>query len=255
MLRLFAEGEQMMSMPEITIVPDMAALSRAGTDEIVRCAKERIAARGRFTIALSGGSTPQGAHALLAQQKDLLWERIYVFFGDERHVPPDDKQSNYRAARESLLSKIPIPSENVHRIPAELDAPVAAQQYEDDLRKFFQLPPGEWPRFDLIMLGMGPDGHTASLFPNTRALNENSRWVVANRVEKLNTWRITFTFPLINHAAEILYLVAGDDKAEVLRDVLEGQKSDAYPTQRVQPVNGKLMWIIERGAARLLTQR
>src|SRR5437016_5559202 len=137
---------------KIQIVPDLAALSRSGADEIVRCAKESIASRGRFTIALSGGSTPQGAHELLAEQKDLPWEKIYIFFGDERHVPPDDKESNYRAARESLLSKIPIPTENVHRIPAELDARVAAQQYEEDLRKFFQLSPGQWPRFDLIML-------------------------------------------------------------------------------------------------------
>jgi len=240
---------------KIQIVPDMPALSRAGADEIVRRAKDSIAAHGRFTIALSGGSTPQGAHALLAQQRDLPWEKIYMFFGDERHVPPDDKESNYRAARESLLSKAPIPPENIHRIRAELPADVAAQQYEEELRKFFQRPPGEWPRIDLIMLGMGPDGHTASLFPNTAALNENSRWVVANRVEKLNTWRITFTFPLINHAAEVLYLIAGDDKAEVLRDILEGEKKDAYPTQQVQPVNGKLLWIIEKGAARLLTPR
>ena len=241
-----------MPNPEIQIVPDMPALSRAGADEIVRCAKDSIDARGRFTIALSGGSTPQGAHELLAQHKDLPWEKIYIFFGDERHVPPDDKESNYRAAKESLLSRIPIPTENVHRIRAELPPDVAAQQYEEELRKFFQRPPGEWPRFDLIMLGMGPDGHTASLFPGTAGLNENSRWVVANRVEKLNTWRITFTFPLINHAAEVLYLIAGDDKAEVLRDILEGEKKDAYPIQQVQPVNGKLLWIIEKGAARLL---
>ena len=240
-----------MSNRKIQIVPDLPALSRAGADEIVRRAKESIASRGRFTIALSGGSTPQGAHALLAQ-KDLPWEKIYIFFGDERHVPPDDKESNYRAARESLLSKAPIPPENIHRIRAELPADVAAQQYEKELRKFFQQPPGEWPRFDLIMLGMGPDGHTASLFPGTAALNENSRWVVANRVEKLNTWRITFTFPLINHATEVLYLIAGDDKAEVLRDILEGEKKDAYPTQQVQPVDGKLLWIIEKDAERLL---
>ena len=244
-----------MSDREIQIAPDLASVSRIGADEIVRCAKESIAARGRFTIALSGGSTPQGTHALLAERKDLPWDKIYVFFGDERHVPPDDKDSNYRAAKESLLSKIPIPAENVHRIPAELDARVAAQQYEEDLRKFFQLSPGQWPRFDLIMLGMGPDGHAASLFPGTAALNENSRWVAANWVEKLNTWRITFTFPLINRAAEVLYLIAGDDKAQVLRDVLEGDKTDVYPVQRVQPVDGKFLWIIEKGAARLLTQR
>src|SRR5205823_886538 len=174
----------------------------------------------------------QGTHALLAERRDLPWDKIYVFFGDERHVPPDDKESNYRAAKESLLSKIPIPTENVHRIPAELDAQIAAQQYEEELRKFFQLPPGQWPRFDLIMLGMGPDGHTASLFPGTAALNEGSRWVAANWVESLNTWRITFTFPLINQATEVLYLIAGDDKAQVLREVLEGDKKDVYPIQR-----------------------
>src|SRR5437016_5526201 len=152
-LHLFAQSaNRIMSDREIQIAPDLASVSRIGADEIVRCAKESIAARGRFTIALSGGSTPQGAHAVLAQEKDLPWEKIHVFFGDERHVPPDDKESNYRAAKESLLSNIPIPTENVHRIPAELDARVAAQQYEEDLRKFFQLSPGQWPRFDLIML-------------------------------------------------------------------------------------------------------
>ncbi|PYP87650.1 MAG: 6-phosphogluconolactonase [Candidatus Angelobacter sp. Gp1-AA117] len=241
-----------MSTREINIAPDITALSRMGADEVVRCAKESIAARGGFTIALSGGSTPQGAHALLAEYKDLPWNKVHIFFGDDRHVPPDDKDSNYRAARESLLSKINIPPENVHRIKTELDAQEAAQQYEQELNTFFQLPAGEWPRLDLIMLGMGPDGHTASLFPGTAALNENSRWVVANRVEKLKTWRITFTFPLINHATEILYLVNGDDKAQVLKDVLENPDKNLYPTQRVQPVNGKMLWVIEKGAARLL---
>jgi len=244
-----------MSTGEIKIAPDKDALSRMGADEVVRCATASIAAHGRFTIALSGGSTPQGAHALLAHHKELPWEKIHIFFGDDRHVPPDDKDSNYRAAKESLLSKIDIPPENVHRIKAELDAREAAQQYEDELKTFFQLPAGQWPRFDLIMLGMGPDGHTASLFPGTAALNETSRWVVANWVEKLNTWRITFTFPLINHAAEILYLVAGDEKAQVLKDVLEKPNKDLYPTQRVQPSNGKMLRILEKGAARLLANK
>ena len=242
-----------MSTREIRIANDKAQLDRMGTDEIVRRVQESIADHGMFTIALSGGSTPQGAHALLAGHKELPWDKIHIFFGDDRHVPPDDKDSNYRSAKESLLSKISIPSENIHRIHTELDAQTAAQQYEDELKQFFKLPAGQWPRFDLIMLGMGPDGHTASLFPNTAALNENNRWVVANRVEKLNTWRLTFTFPLINHAAEILYLVNGDDKAEVLKDVLENPNRNLYPTQRVQPINGKMIWIIEHGAARLLT--
>ncbi|HEY6972120.1 MAG TPA: 6-phosphogluconolactonase, partial [Candidatus Angelobacter sp.] len=154
-----------MMSPEIKIVPDMPALSRAGADEFSRCAREAISARGRFTVALSGGSTPQGTHALIAEdQKDpakrLEWDKIHIFFGDERHVPPTDKDSNFRAANESLLSKIPVPPQNVHRILAELDANDAAAQYEVELRKVFNPKAGEWPRFDLIMLGMGPDGHT-----------------------------------------------------------------------------------------------
>jgi 6-phosphogluconolactonase len=242
--------------PELKIVNDLAALSRAAADEFLGCAREAIAARGRFAVALAGGSTPQGAHLALAEgQKDparrLPWDKIHVFFGDERHVPSTDKDSNYRAANESLLSKVPIPPQNVHRIATELDANVAAAQYEAELRSFFQPQPNQLPGFDLIMLGMGPDGHTASLFPESAALNENSRWVVGNWIEKLTTWRITFTFPLINHAAEILFLVAGGDKAPVLKEVLQG-KPGVYPCQRVQPVHGRLLWIVDKAAAKLL---
>lgn len=231
----------------------MAALSRAGADEFSRCAREAIAAHGNFSVALSGGSTPQGANALIAQDQNLPWEKINIFFGDDRHVPPTDKDSNYRAANESLLSKVPIPSQNVHRINTELDATVAADQYDAELKKFFQghSTADGWPRFDLIMLGMGPDGHTASLFPGTAALNEKSRWVVANWVEKLNTWRITLTFPVINHAAEVLFLVAGEEKAGVLKDVFEG-KPGTYPCQNVQPINGRLVWIVDKVVAKLL---
>ena len=245
--------------PELKVVPDLAALSRAAADEFSRCAREAIAARGRFTVALSGGSTPQPAHALIANDQNdqndparrLPWEAIHVFFGDERNVPSTDKDSNFRAANETLLSKIPIPPGNVHRILAELDANAAATQYQDELRKIFQPRAGEWPRFDLIMLGMGPDGHTASLFPGTGALEERSRWVVANWVEKLNTWRITFTFPLINNAAEVLFLVADEKKSGLLKEVLQG-KPGVYPCQRVQPVNGRLLWFVDKATARLL---
>jgi 6-phosphogluconolactonase len=239
------------------IVEDLTALSRVGADEFSRCAREAIAARGRFSVALSGGSTPRGVHSLLvADQNDpakrLPWDQIHLFFGDERHVPPDDAESNYRMANETLLSQVSVPPQNVHRIAAELDAKVAADQYEKELRNFFQPASGEWPRFDLILLGMGPDGHTASLFPGSAALNENSRWVVANWVEKFHTWRITFTFPVINHAAEVMFLVAGEDKAEVLKKVLNPQGEDAYPCQRVQPLNGRLLWVVDKKAAKLL---
>ena len=238
---------------ELRTAPGMAALSRAGADEFSRCAREAVAARDRFAVALSGGSTPRGVFSLLAQANNLSWNKMYFFFGDERHVPPTDPESNYRMANESLISKVPIPPQNVHRIHTELEATVAADQYEAELKKFFQghSTTDGWPRFDLIMLGMGPDGHTASLFPGTAALNEKSRWVAANWVEKLNTWRITFTFPVINYAAEVLFLVAGEEKAEVLKDVFEG-KPGKYPCQNVQPINGRLLWIVDKIVARLL---
>jgi len=242
--------------PEIRIVSNLSELHRTGADEFTRCAREAISARGLFAVALAGGSTPKGAYSLIAaDQKDpakrLPWDKIHIFFSDERNVPPDDKESNYRMANESLLSKVPVPQQNVHRIPAELDANAAASQYEAELRNFFKPKPHDWPRFDLIMLGMGPDGHTASLFPGSAALNENSRLVVANWVEKFRTFRITFTFPVINHAAEVMFLVAGEDKAPVLKEVLHG-KEDVYPAQRVRPINGRLLWVVDKAAAKLL---
>jgi 6-phosphogluconolactonase len=243
---------------EIKIVDDVSALNRAGADEFRRCAQEAIAERGRFAVALSGGSTPRGTLTLIAADQDdpakrLDWGKIHIFFGDERHVPPTDPQSNYRMAHETLLSKAPIPPQNVHRIPAESEADQAAEDYERELREFFAASDGEWPRFDLVNLGMGPDGHTASLFPETAALKEKSRWVVANRVEKLRTDRITLTYPAINHAAEVLFLVAGQDKAEALKRVLQPAPGDpVFPSQKIKPVRGRLLWIVEKSAASLL---
>jgi 6-phosphogluconolactonase len=241
---------------DLKIVSDLSELSRAGADEFSRCARKAIAARGRFSVALSGGSTPQETYSLLAQQqndpeKRLPWEKIHVFFGDERHVPPAHRDSNFRMANESMLSKVPIPPGNVRRIQAELDAPVAASKYQEELRNFFQTS-DPWPRFDLIMLGVGPCGHTASLFPDTTALNENSHWVVANWVEKLHSYRITFTFPVINHAAEVMFQVAGEDKSAILKEVLQQEGKETYPCQRVKPLSGRLLWIVDKAAAKLL---
>ena len=243
--------------PEIKIVADVAQLNRTAADEFLTAAQSSIRARGRFCVALAGGSTPRGVYSLLAEdqsnpEKRLPWEKVFVFFGDERHVPPDDAESNYRMARESLLSKVPIPQQNVFRIAGELDANIAAAQYEQKLLNFFQIGPEEWPRFDLIMLGMGPDGHTASLFPDSPALQENHRKVVANWVEKFQSYRLTFTLPLLNHAAEVMFLVSGESKAEVLKDVLGSAKKAIYPCQRVRPENGRLLWIVDRAAAKLL---
>jgi 6-phosphogluconolactonase len=176
---------------------------------------------------------------------------MFFFWSDERHVPPDDPESNYRMAKESLLSKVPIPAANVFRVAGENpDAVSAAAEYEQTLRKFFASGPREVPRFDLILLGLGPDGHTASLFPETTALAEKSRLVVANRVEKLKTTRITFTLPLLNAARSIAFLVSGTDKAGILKEILEGNApGEKYPSKLVRPNDGDVIWFVDRAAA------
>jgi 6-phosphogluconolactonase len=232
-------------------------LFQAAADEVIHAATEAVAQRGRFTIALSGGSTPKNLYTLIAANAsaNLPWAQMFFFWGDERHVPPDDPDSNYRMAKEAFLSKIPVPPGNVFRIPAENpDAAAAAEAYEQTLRKFFAVGAGEFPRFDLILLGMGPDGHAASLFPETAALQEKSRLVVANWVEKLGTSRITFTLPLLNAARCVAFLVSGIDKAEALHEVLEGNApGEKYPSKLVQPSAGKLIWFVDRAAASQLS--
>jgi len=246
----------MPSTRTIEIVATAADLFHAAAEEFVSVARAAIGAQGRFTVALSGGSTPKALYSLLATNyADFVWNRVFLFFGDERHVPPTDAESNYRMVKESLLSKISIPAENVFRVHAENpDAAAAALEYETQMRRFFELKAGEFPRFDLILLGMGPDGHTASLFPDSAALDEQSRLVVANWVEKFNTHRITFTFPVLNHAHEVMFLASGADKAEMLHQVLEGKSDPPLPSQRVQPVDGKLLWLLDEAAAAKLTR-
>lgn len=228
-------------------------LFHAAADEVLRATTEAVAARGRFTIALSGGSTPRTLYTLLAANAAniLPWDKMFFFFGDERHVPPDDAESNYRMANESLLSKVPIPPANIFRMPTEnRDADAVAEAYDQTLRKFFAVKSGEFPRFDLILLGLGGDGHTASLFPDTKALQEKSRLVVANWVEKLKTHRITFTLPLLNAGRTVAFLVSGTDKAAILHEVLEGNApGEKYPSRLVKPSDGTLIWFVDRAAA------
>jgi 6-phosphogluconolactonase len=228
-------------------------LFQAAAEEVLNAASEAIALRGRFTIALSGGSTPKNLYTLIAANASasLPWAQMFFFWGDERHVPPEDAESNYRMAEQTLLSKTPVPTANVFRVPTENpDASAAAEIYEQTLRNFFALAPGQVPRFDLILLGMGPDGHTASLFPETAALQERSKLVVANWVEKLQTSRITFTLPVLNAARCVAFLVSGSDKAAVLREVLEGDApGEKYPSKLVRPDDGKLIWFVDRAAA------
>ncbi|MFI5340875.1 MAG: 6-phosphogluconolactonase [Candidatus Methylomirabilales bacterium] len=248
-----------MDRPDIRILAEGEELSRVAAEEFVLLANEAVEASGRFSVALSGGSTPKGVYALLADKEAgfrarVAWDKVHVFWGDERHVLPDHLESNYHTAREALLSRVPIPPENIHRIPAENpDATKAAEEYAEALREFFRLSAGQFPRFGLILLGMGPDGHTASLFPGTTAVFEQTRLVVALWVEKFKTYRITLTPPVLNNAACTIFLVSGEEKAETLRAVLQGPyQPDRLPAQIVRPVNGQLLWMVDRAAAQLL---
>lgn len=245
----------MPTQPELRILKNATDLFEAAAAEFATQASAAVRATGKFTVALSGGSTPKALYSLLATKPGIPWDRIYFFWGDERHVPPNHPESNYRMANQALLSKVPARAENIFRIHSEeKDASAAALQYEQTLKDFFHLSPGAFPRFDLIFLGVGPDGHTASLFPGTSALNENRRLVVANWVPKFNTDRITFTFPLLNAAACVIFLLSGADKAATLQEVLEN-KSANLPSQKVCPVNGKLIWMVDEPAARTLSLR
>jgi 6-phosphogluconolactonase len=241
--------------PEIQVVDDAEALAEAASAEFARRAS---AAQDLFTVALAGGSTPRGLYSRLAGDETLRhslpWDRMHFFWGDERHVPPDHVESNYRMAQEAMLSRLPVPLANVHRIRGEVaDADLAALDYEDVLRGFFQLRSGALPRFDLVLLGLGADGHTASLFPATAALDERLRIAVSNRVDKLHAERITLTVPVFNRAACVVFLVSGDDKAEALRAVIEGPRDpQRLPAQLIAPDQGRLKWIVDRRAARLL---
>ena len=245
-------------MPEIRIVDTPDAVSRAAAEDFIALSRAAVDARGVFTVALAGGSTPRHFYQVLADDPALRvrvpWQDIEFFWGDERHVPPDHPDSNYRMARDAMLSKVPVPAARVHRVMAEHpNAARAAADYEAELRSALEVPAGQLPRFDLILLGMGPDGHTASLFPGTAALEERTRLVVENWVEKIHTYRITMTFPVLNAAACVAFLVCGEEKAGVLGSVLgENPNGTAFPAQLVRPAGGRLIWLLDRAAARYL---
>lgn len=200
------------------------------------------------TLVLSGGSTPRGMHRILADAPEIDWSNVHIFWGDERTVPPDHEDSNYRMAHESLLRHIDIPEENIHRMRGELDPETAAEEYEREIREVLGVPEPEIPRFDVIVLGMGADGHTASLFPGTEALDEQQRLVVANEVPQLGTTRLTMTYPLINAAHRVYFLVAGDDKDDAALQCLTDHP-ETPPAGLVQPSSGELQWFLDAGAA------
>lgn len=251
----------------IKILPDGEALNLYAAEKIVEIANQAIEQRGQLTIALSGGSTPKSLYQLLSSDEyksRIDWSKTFFFFGDERNVLPDDKESNFQTANETLFAPLQINRENIFRWETERrNAEMTAVNYEFAIRKFFDATPlsvanfddFNLPRFDLVLLGMGDDGHTASLFPNTAALNENEKIAVANPVEKLNTTRLTLTFPVINNARNIIFLVKGADKAENLKTVLEGKfQPDEFPAQAVKPTKGELLWLVDEKAAALLDQ-
>lgn len=236
--------------PNVHIFDDAEAVARAVAHRFVELARESIDQHGHFSVALAGGSTPKRVYELLATDEfrdQIDWAHVHIFFGDERTVPPDHADSNYRMARAALLAHVPLPAENVHRMVGEGDAVAHARLYEDELRSFFG--DVQWPRFDLIMLGMGDDGHTASLFPGSPALKEAQAWVTSNWVEKFNTFRITLSASAINHAAHVIFVVTGAGKADRLPEVLTGARdTDRLPSQLIHPLNGTLDWFTDRAA-------
>jgi 6-phosphogluconolactonase len=242
---------------DIQICDNPDALARQAAYEFVRISNQAIGRAGRFTVALSGGSTPRRLFETLASdafRTQVLWSNVEFFWGDERCVPPYHPDSNYHMAQEALLSKVPVDEELVHRIPGELEnVEKAAAQYEATLRDSFELGSGQFPRFDMTLLGLGDDGHTASLFPGTAAIHETEKLVVGHYVEKLGVNRLTMTPPTLNGAYETFFLVTGAGKAETLKNVLEGvYQPDVYPAQVIQPARGRLVWLVDRDASRLL---
>jgi 6-phosphogluconolactonase len=229
-------------------------LAEAAARDFAARAQEAIAALGRFAVALAGGSTPKETYEVLDRDyaDQLDWSKVHVFFGDERTVPPDSEDSNYRMARETLLAHVRVGS--VHRMRCERPVEEAAAAYEEELRAFFGGSDG-LPSFDLILLGLGADGHTASLFPETSVLDVTDRWVVANPVLKLETTRLTLTIPVINAAKAVTFLVDGRDKAEALKEVLGGEADPrAYPAKFIRPRSGDLTWMVDRAAAERLSK-
>jgi 6-phosphogluconolactonase len=234
------------------------ALSRAAAEHFLEASRSAVTARGNARIAISGGSTPKRTFQLLANPAEpflsaMPWGEIELYWVDERCVPPDNAESNYRMTREAMLDKVPLKKEKVFRIEGELEPEQAAARYESVIRGQFRLEGAEAPRFDVLALGMGDDGHTASLFPHTEGLHELSRIAIANHVLQKNTWRVTLTWPVIVEAQDIFFLIGGKDKAEPLREVFLGKYDpETYPSQLIQPKSGKLLLLLDKDAAALL---
>ncbi|HXC97151.1 MAG TPA: 6-phosphogluconolactonase [Edaphobacter sp.] len=238
-----------------SVLPTPADTARAGAQLFTQTAATAATERGIARIAISGGTTPKTMFALLANPAEpfltqVPWDKVELYWVDERCVPPDNAESNYRMTNEALLSKVPLPAQRVHRMEGELEPEVAAARYESTIRNTFRLEGAETPTFDLVLLGMGDDGHTASLFPHTEALNEMSHIVVANHVPQKDTWRITLTWPVINQGREVAFLIEGAGKAQVVDDVFLGHyQPETHPSQLIRPASGRLKLLLDAAAA------
>ncbi len=241
----------MATSQSIKVLLNPAVLAEEGAHRVVQAARDAIAARGGFSLVLSGGTTPRALYQKLASpalRDEIDWTKVQVYWGDERCVPPDHDQSNYRMASEALLSLVPIPADHIHRMAGELEPHAAAKAYGELLKERF----GDGGP-DLVLLGMGDDGHTASLFPGTSALVETHHRCVANHVEKLNAWRLTMTAPFLNRARQVIVLVNGSGKAKRLHEVLEGPRDPLnLPIQLIQPADGRLLWLLDVDAAGMM---
>ncbi len=240
----------MQNKPQIRVYSSRTAAVQAFGAAFARAAERAITARERFNVVLGGGNTPRDAYRLIANEhvNEIDWVKTHVFWGDERMVSPNDPESNARMARETLLNHVPIPANNIHRIAGEKDPQQAADEYHTEIERHFR---GAAPRFDLVILGIGADGHTASLFPGTAGLQETTRYAVANHVPQLDTWRVTLTLPVINSASLVIMYVLGEDKAPMIQHILGGGEGETVPAQLVKPV-GELMWIMDAAAGALL---
>lgn len=239
-------------MTELRIYPDGEAVAKAAVELVATESVSAIQHHGRFNWCLSGGTTPKRCYELLASarwEQKVDWPHVHVFWGDERCVPPESQESNYRMAQDALLNKVDIPDANVHRIKGELDPVTAAEEYSELLHR--ELKPGQG--FDLVFLGLGPDGHTASLFPGLKAVQEISKWVVAEYVPQMEMWRITLTPHVFNASKNIAFLVEGAEKASILAEVLNPENDPPeLPARFIRPTNGELLWLVDQAAAAML---
>ncbi len=242
---------RMNSVPSVFVFDTPEQVAQAAAERFVDYSIASIHDHGSFAIALAGGSTPRRAYELLATddfRSRIEWSLVHLFFGDERMVPPDSPESNYRMVNDALLARVPLPPQNVHRIKGETTPYECAESYEAELKSFFGTT--DWPRFDLVLLGMGDDAHTASLFPGSDALQEEMKWVVATAQPQSQQARITLTLPVINHAARVTFLVTGEKKAAPLAHVLHGDATnEELPAQKIRPAQGILEWLVDRSAA------